>query len=83
MITVDPSVIATSIIGVGLVGLVADHFRIRGELAALRLHVAENVVSNKDAEKIEHTLASVVERLDKMVVQLARMEGAMGVQQTP
>lgn len=83
MITVDPSVIATTIIGASLLALGGDHFRVRAELAALRLHVAENVVSNKDAEKIEHTLASVLERLDKVVVQLARMEGAMGVQQQP
>lgn len=82
MITVDPSAIATTIIGIALVGLVTDHFRLRGEVNGLRLHVAESVLSKKDAEKMEDSLSSVVERLDRIVVQLARLEGAMGVQQS-
>lgn len=81
--SLDPSSIFNGVVLAALVGLVTDHFRVRTALSDMRLHIAENFASNKDAEKIEQTLTSVVERLDKMVVQLARMEGAMGVQQAP
>jgi hypothetical protein len=68
----------------GAIAFIAlDHFRLRSEVVALRLYVAESVLSKKEAEKIEKSMGIVVERLDKITTQLARMEGAMGVPHSP
>lgn len=62
----------------GAVGFLAlDHFRLRSEVGDLRVHLSDNFVNNKHAEKIEEALGKVVKRLDDVVVQLARMEGQM------
>lgn len=62
----------------GAIAFIAlDHFRLRNEVGNLRIHLSDNFVNNKHAEKIEEALGKVVKRLDDVVVQLARMEGQM------
>lgn len=75
---IDPSAIFQGIIVLSLAALVGDHFRLKGTVSDLRVHMADNFTSNKDAEKIEKAIDTVVQRLDAMAIQLARMEGAMG-----
>lgn len=74
---IDLSSIFQGMIVLSLAALVGDHFRLKGTVSDLRVHMADNFVNNKHAEKIEEALGKVVKRLDDVVVQLARMEGQM------
>lgn len=69
--------------GVGVAGFVgwviASIFKVKSEISALRLHVAENYATNPDIQKMESHLADFGKKIDSMLEMIYVIKAEVGV----
>ena len=79
----DPATITQAIIIAALVGLVTDHFRLRGSVgdlkvavANLRTHMAENYVRSPEVQRLSDEMANLRHTVEEAVKLLHEIKGA-------
>ena len=78
--TVDLSALFQGLIGAAILGFGVDHFRLRSEVSAFKVHVAENLASKNDVKDLKSAVEKVDSRVESMIELLYAIKGQVGAQ---
>lgn len=78
--TVDMSALLQGLLFAAISGFGIDHFRLRSELAAFKVHVAENIPTKGDFRDLKAAVEKVDGRVESMIELLYAIKGQVGAQ---
>lgn len=78
--TVDMSALFQGLVSAAILGFGIDHFRLRSELGAFKVHVAENLASKGDIRELRVAVDKVDARVESMIELLYAIKGQVGAQ---